>query len=249
MTRRADRLRRPRARRARSAPRSPSARPAPSRAASPRSRSASRAAASSIIRRTSIRSCSSIPRRCRAARARSREEAAVRIGQRVVELLQARDGEGYVLRVDLRLRPSPEVDADRAAGRRARSPITNRRRCRGSARRSSARARRRATSRWASVSSTRSARSSGGARSISARSARSASISRRIRDHHAQGQAFGPGYDLKRGRGGIREVEFFAQIHQLIHGGRDPALRAPATRDALAGWPRRGGSARTRRRR
>jgi glutamate-ammonia-ligase adenylyltransferase len=66
-------------------------------------------------------------------------------------------------------------------------------------------------------------------------------ISRRIRDHHAQGQAFGPGYDLKRGRGGIREVEFYAQIHQLIHGGRDPALRVPATRDALvalaqAGW-------------
>lgn len=35
-------------------------------------------------------------------------EAAVRIGKRVVELLQARDGEGYVLRVDLRLRPTPE---------------------------------------------------------------------------------------------------------------------------------------------
>jgi glutamate-ammonia-ligase adenylyltransferase len=28
-------------------------------------------------------------------------------------------------------------------------------------------------------------------------------------------------------------VEFFAQIHQLIHGGREPALRAPATLDAL----------------
>jgi hypothetical protein len=43
---------------------------------------------------------------------RAREEpveAAVRIARRVVELLQARDGEGYVLRVDLRLRPSPEV--------------------------------------------------------------------------------------------------------------------------------------------
>ena len=59
-------------------------------------------------------------------------------------------------------------------------------------------------------------------------------ISRRIRDHYAQGQALGPGYDLKRGRGGIREVEFFVQIHQLIHGGREPELRAPATLDALA---------------
>jgi len=37
------------------------------------------------------------------------EEAAVRIGRRVVELLQARDADGYVLRVDLRLRPSPEI--------------------------------------------------------------------------------------------------------------------------------------------
>ena len=45
---------------------------------------------------------------------------------------------------------------------------------------------------------------------------------------------FGPGFDLKRGRGGIREIEFFTQIHQLIHGGRDPSLRAPATLDALA---------------
>ena len=59
-------------------------------------------------------------------------------------------------------------------------------------------------------------------------------ISLRIRDHYAQGQAFGPGYDLKRGRGGIREVEFFTQVQQIIHGGRDPALRAPATLDALA---------------
>jgi glutamate-ammonia-ligase adenylyltransferase len=48
------------------------------------------------------------------------------------------------------------------------------------------------------------------------------------------GQALAAGYDLKRGRGGIREVEFFAQVHQLIHGGRDASLRAPATRDALA---------------
>src|SRR5207244_6659330 len=54
-------------------------------------------------------------------------------------------------------------------------------------------------------------------------------LSRRIRAHHAQGQELGPGYDLKRGRGGIREVEFFAQIHQLIHGGRLPSVRAPAT--------------------
>ena len=46
-----------------------------------------------------------------------------------------------------------------------------------------------------------------------------------IRDHYAKGQQLGPGYDLKRGHGGIRECEFFAQAHQLIHGGRDAAFR------------------------
>jgi glutamate-ammonia-ligase adenylyltransferase len=168
------------------------------------------------------------------------EEAAVRIARRAVELLQARDGDGYVLRVDLRLRPSPEatpialpVDAaisyyeslalpwERAAFIRARAAagdIALGNRFLDTIR----------PFIW------RRALDFGAIGEIRG-------ISRRIRDHHAQGQAFGPGFDLKRGRGGIREIEFFAQIHQLIHGGRDPTLRAPATRDALArlaeaGW-------------
>ena len=40
------------------------------------------------------------------------------------------------------------------------------------------------------------------------------------------------GHNLKLGRGGIREVEFFVQSQQLIAGGRQPALR---TRETLAG--------------
>src|SRR3546814_8866961 len=59
-------------------------------------------------------------------------------------------------------------------------------------------------------------------------------MSLQIRDHFEDGQSVGPGYDLKRGRGGIREIEFFAQIHQLIFGGRDYSLRVPATLPALA---------------
>ena len=39
---------------------------------------------------------------------------------------------------------------------------------------------------------------------------------------------------MKRGRGGIREVEFFVQIQQMIHGGRDPSVALPATLDAIA---------------
>ncbi len=42
------------------------------------------------------------------------------------------------------------------------------------------------------------------------------------------------GHDLKRGHGGIREVEFCAQTLQLVWGGRNPGLRQPATLDALA---------------
>ncbi|MEO7814730.1 MAG: glutamine-synthetase adenylyltransferase, partial [Sphingomicrobium sp.] len=47
------------------------------------------------------------------------------------------------------------------------------------------------------------------------------------------GAALAPGYDLKRGLGGIREVEFYTQVQQLIHGGRDPGLRQRAVLDAL----------------
>jgi len=46
-----------------------------------------------------------------------------------------------------------------------------------------------------------------------------------------------PGHNIKTGLGGIREIEFFAQIHQLIWGGREPTLRIQgtcATLEALA---------------
>ena len=39
--------------------------------------------------------------------------------------------------------------------------------------------------------------------------------------------------DIKVGAGGIREVEFIAQLHQLIRGGRDSALQTRSTREAL----------------
>lgn len=41
------------------------------------------------------------------------------------------------------------------------------------------------------------------------------------------------GHNVKLGQGGIREIEFLAQTLQLVWGGRDPGLRAPATLDAL----------------
>jgi glutamate-ammonia-ligase adenylyltransferase len=40
--------------------------------------------------------------------------------------------------------------------------------------------------------------------------------------------------ELKRGRGGIRDIEFAIQLLQLVHGRADPSLRSPATIPALA---------------
>jgi [glutamine synthetase] adenylyltransferase / [glutamine synthetase]-adenylyl-L-tyrosine phosphorylase len=48
------------------------------------------------------------------------------------------------------------------------------------------------------------------------------------------------GHNIKVGRGGIREIEFFAQTQQLIAGGRQPDLRQPDTLGALANLTARG---------
>jgi glutamate-ammonia-ligase adenylyltransferase len=160
-------------------------------------------------------------------------DAATRYGRRIIELLQERTGEGYVARVDMRLRPSPEVTpialpVDAAISYYESSALP-----------------------WERAAFIR-ARAAAGDRALGQRFLDEIKpfiwrraldfgaideirdISLRIRDHYAQGQAFGPGFDLKRGRGGIREAEFFTQVQQLVHGGREPALRASATLDALA---------------
>jgi len=55
------------------------------------------------------------------------------------------------------------------------------------------------------------------------------SIKRQIQAHKGGGRIAIEGHDIKTGRGGIREVEFFAQTQQLIWGGRLLALRAAPT--------------------
>src|SRR3954454_23655410 len=160
-------------------------------------------------------------------------EAAVRIGRRVIELLQQRTADGYVQRVDLRLRPSPEV-----------TPIALPINAAISHYESSALP-------WERAAFIRARAAAGdialGTRFLDAiqpfvwrRSLdfgvidEVRQISARIRDHFAQGAQIAPGFDLKRGRGGIREVEFFVQIQQMIHGGRDRSVRPAATLDAIA---------------
>jgi glutamate-ammonia-ligase adenylyltransferase len=61
------------------------------------------------------------------------------------------------------------------------------------------------------------------------------SIKRQIQAHKGGGRIAVEGHDIKTGRGGIREVEFFAQTQQLIWGGRIPRLRVRPTCTALRG--------------
>jgi len=160
-------------------------------------------------------------------------EAAVRYGRRLIELLQKRTEDGYVQRVDLRLRPSPEVTPIALPVNAAISHYES------------------SALPWERAAFIR-ARAAAGDAALGQRFLDAIQpfvwrrsldfgvieevrqISARIRDHFAQGAVIGPGYDLKRGRGGIREVEFFVQIQQMIHGGRDVSVRAPATLDAIS---------------
>jgi len=173
---------------------------------------------------------------------RQRDEAgdsAVRIGRRVVELLQKRTEDGYVARVDLRLRPSPEVTPivlpvnaaiayyessavgwERAAFIRARCCAGDRALGDGFLQAIEPFVWRRALD-FGAIEEVR-------------------SVSQRIRDHYSAGQRFGPGYDLKRGRGGIREAEFFIHARQLVHGGREPELRIAPTLEAIAALEKAG---------
>ncbi|OLP54903.1 glutamine-synthetase adenylyltransferase [Rhizobium rhizosphaerae] len=156
-----------------------------------------------------------------------------RLLRRLIRILQERTGDGYVFRTDLRLRPDPgatplaiSVDAamtyyegrgqnwERAAFIKAR-PVAG--------------------------------DLAAGARFLKeltpfvfrkyldyAAIADIHSIKRQIHDHKGHGAIAVKGHHVKLGRGGIREIEFFAQTQQLIAGGRMPALRARETEAALA---------------
>ncbi len=159
-------------------------------------------------------------------------KVAVRIGKRVIALLNDRTEYDYVFRVDMRLRPASEVTPVALSINAAISHYE-----------SSALA-------WEQAAFIR-ARAAAGDRELGQyfldnidtfiwrRSLDFGQIdnirkmSHNIRDHYSKGQDLGAGYDLKRGRGGIRECEFFVQVHQLIHGGRNASLRSSDTRLAL----------------
>ncbi|ALE17678.1 Glutamate-ammonia-ligase adenylyltransferase [Altererythrobacter epoxidivorans] len=159
-------------------------------------------------------------------------EAAQRYAREVVRLLSENTEDGYVFRVDLRLRPASEVSPLAISCNAALTHYE-----------SSALA-------WERAAFIRARAAAGdidaGERFLAAikpfvwRSSLDygaveeiRQLTRRIRSNYKGPVDVGPGFNLKHGRGGIREIEFFAQTHQLIHGGRDPSLRLRGTREAL----------------
>ncbi|MDE0589764.1 glutamine-synthetase adenylyltransferase [Halocynthiibacter sp. C4] len=63
----------------------------------------------------------------------------------------------------------------------------------------------------------------------------------KIRAHNGfTGEISLPEHNMKLGRGGIREIEFFTQTRQLIAGGRDKSLRVRSTVDGLAALAEKG---------
>lgn len=66
------------------------------------------------------------------------------------------------------------------------------------------------------------------------------SIKRQIHAHKGHGDIAIRGHNVKLGRGGIREIEFFVQTQQLIAGGRFPELRGNQTVPMLGKLAERG---------
>ncbi|MEO0419338.1 MAG: bifunctional [glutamate--ammonia ligase]-adenylyl-L-tyrosine phosphorylase/[glutamate--ammonia-ligase] adenylyltransferase [Pseudomonadota bacterium] len=166
-------------------------------------------------------------------------EAAQRYARRIVKLLSENTAEGYVLRVDLRLRPASEISPMAVPLALALEHYQS------------------AALPWERAAFTR-ARAAAG--DIAAGEAfletirpfvwrpqidfgameEIRSLTARIRDASDGPLTPGPDFNVKRGRGGIREIEFLVQTHQLIHGGRDPLLRVHGTRAALDALARAG---------
>jgi [glutamine synthetase] adenylyltransferase / [glutamine synthetase]-adenylyl-L-tyrosine phosphorylase len=156
----------------------------------------------------------------------------VRVTQALARLLQQRTGDGYVFRVDLRLRPDPastQVAMSTAAalhyyerdGRTwERAAMIKARPCAGDLSAGEALIAEIAPFVWRKHLDF-------------AALADVHEMKRQMQVYRGQSEVAVEGHNVKVGRGGIREIEFFAQTQQLIAGGRHPQLRARRTLEAL----------------
>jgi [glutamine synthetase] adenylyltransferase / [glutamine synthetase]-adenylyl-L-tyrosine phosphorylase len=163
----------------------------------------------------------------------------VRLTRRLVRLLQERTADGYVFRTDLRLRPDPastQIAVSTAAALHyyesigqnwERAALIKARPCGGDIAAGEALLKALAPFIWrkyidfAAVTDIH-------------------AMKRQIHAYRGHGEINVEGHNLKLGRGGIREIEFFVQTQQLILGGRHPELREPQTLAALAALARGG---------
>ena len=156
----------------------------------------------------------------------------VRVTQALARLLQQRSGEGYVFRVDLRLRPDPastqvaiSTDAalhyyEREGRTWERAAMIKARTCAGDARAGAALVAELSPFVWRKHLDF-------------AALADVHDMKRQMQTYRGQSEIAVEGHNVKVGRGGIREIEFFAQTQQLIAGGRHPELRVRPTLQAL----------------
>src|SRR5438876_4984555 len=156
----------------------------------------------------------------------------VRVTQGMARLLQQRSGEGYVFRVDLRLRPDPAstqvaistVSAlhyyEREGRTWERAAMIKARPCAGDPNAGEALLAEIAPFVWRKHLDF-------------AALADVHDMKRQMQIYRGQSEISVEGHNVKVGRGGIREIEFFAQTQQLIAGGRHPELRVRPTLQAL----------------
>jgi glutamate-ammonia-ligase adenylyltransferase len=156
----------------------------------------------------------------------------VRVTQGLTRLLQQRSGDGYVFRVDLRLRPDPastqvaiSIEAalhyyEREGRTWERAAMIKARPCAGDARAGEALVAEIAPFVWRKHLDF-------------AALADVHDMKRQMQTYRGQSEISVEGHNVKVGRGGIREIEFFAQTQQLIAGGRHPELRVRPTLEAL----------------
>jgi glutamate-ammonia-ligase adenylyltransferase len=172
------------------------------------------------------------PQRLPVAPGREAQRAAVRMAQMIVRVLEEITADGYVLRMDLRLRPDPGATPIAVAAPAAlnyyqslgqsweRAAFLKARPAAGDKAAAAAFLEELAPFRWRKHLDY-------------AAIADILAIKRQIRAHKDKSELTDPGFDAKLGRGTIRDVEFFAQTQQLILGGRNPGLRAAGTLEAL----------------
>ncbi|WP_441241366.1 bifunctional [glutamine synthetase] adenylyltransferase/[glutamine synthetase]-adenylyl-L-tyrosine phosphorylase [Tardiphaga sp. 768_D3_N2_1] len=156
----------------------------------------------------------------------------VRIAQGVSRLLQQRTGDGYVFRVDLRLRPDPASTPvavstasalyyyEREGRTWERAAMIKAMPCAGDLKAGEALLAEIAPFVWRKHLDF-------------AALADVHDMKRQMQTFRGQNEISVEGHNVKVGRGGIREIEFFAQTQQLIAGGRHPELRVRPTLEAL----------------